>query len=61
MELINNQKPKRRPATTPLSDKISKDLKRGFKFVGSTVMYAFMQATGLVNDRRKLLEKADFQ
>lgn len=39
------------PATTPLSDKISKDLKkRGFKFVGSTVMYAFMQATGIVND-----------
>ncbi len=39
------------PATTPLSDAISKDLKkRGFKFVGSTVMYAFMQATGLVND-----------
>ncbi|MGA9636929.1 DNA-3-methyladenine glycosylase I [Flavobacterium sp.] len=39
------------PATTPLSDAISKDLKkRGFKFVGSTVMYAFMQATGIVND-----------
>jgi DNA-3-methyladenine glycosylase I len=38
-------------ATTPLSDKISKDLKkRGFKFVGSTVMYAHMQATGMVND-----------
>lgn len=39
------------PATTPLSDKLSKDLKkRGFKFVGSTVMYAHMQATGMVND-----------
>lgn len=39
------------PATTPLSDKISKDLKkRGFKFVGSTIVYAFMQATGIVND-----------
>lgn len=39
------------PATTPLSDKISKDLKkRGFKFVGSTVIYAHMQATGMVND-----------
>ncbi|MGQ2983276.1 DNA-3-methyladenine glycosylase I [Flavobacterium sp.] len=38
-------------ATTPLSDKISKDLKkRGFKFVGSTVIYANMQATGMVND-----------
>ncbi len=39
------------PATTLLSDTISKDLKkRGFKFVGSTIMYAFMQATGMVND-----------
>jgi len=39
------------PATTTLSDKISKDLKkRGFKFVGSTVIYAYMQATGMVND-----------
>jgi len=38
-------------ANTPLSDKISKDLKkRGFKFVGSTVVYAHMQATGMVND-----------
>ncbi|MEZ4840681.1 MAG: DNA-3-methyladenine glycosylase I [Flavobacteriaceae bacterium] len=38
-------------ATTELSDKISKDLKkRGFKFVGSTVVYAHMQATGMVND-----------
>ncbi len=39
------------PARTGLSDALSKDLKRrGFKFVGSTIMYAFMQATGLVND-----------
>lgn len=39
------------PATTELSDVISKDLKkRGFKFVGSTVIYAHMQATGMVND-----------
>ncbi|REH42931.1 DNA-3-methyladenine glycosylase I [Tenacibaculum gallaicum] len=39
------------PATTELSDEISKDLKkRGFKFVGSTVIYAHMQATGMVND-----------
>ena len=38
-------------ATTPISDALSKDLKkRGFKFVGSTVMYAHMQATGMVND-----------
>jgi DNA-3-methyladenine glycosylase I len=39
------------PAKTPLSDAISKDLKkRGFKFVGSTIVYAHMQATGMVND-----------
>lgn len=39
------------PARTPLSDAISKDLKRrGFSFVGSTIVYAFMQAAGLVND-----------
>ncbi|TLP82613.1 DNA-3-methyladenine glycosylase I [Maribacter sp. ACAM166] len=42
---------KEAPANTPLSDAISKDLKkRGFKFVGSTIVYAFMQATGMVND-----------
>lgn len=42
---------KKAPASTPLSDQISKDLKkRGFKFVGSTVVYAHMQATGMVND-----------
>lgn len=42
------------PATTDLSDTISKDLKkRGFKFVGSTVIYAHMQATGMVNDHVK--------
>lgn len=39
------------PATSPISDALSKDLKRrGFNFVGSTIMYAFMQATGIVND-----------
>jgi len=39
------------PATTPLSDTISKDMKkRGFTFVGSTIIYAHMQATGMVND-----------
>jgi len=39
------------PATTEISDKLSKDLKKlGFKFVGSTIIYAFMQATGMVND-----------
>jgi DNA-3-methyladenine glycosylase I len=39
------------PASTPLSETISKDLKkRGFKFVGPTIVYAHMQATGMVND-----------
>jgi len=39
------------PAKTDVSDALSKDLKlRGFNFVGSTIMYAFMQATGMVND-----------
>jgi len=39
------------PARTPLSDTLSKDLRaRGFKFVGSTICYAFMQAVGMVND-----------
>ena len=39
------------PARTEISDKMSKDLKkRGFRFVGSTICYAFMQATGMVND-----------
>jgi DNA-3-methyladenine glycosylase I len=39
------------PASTPLSEKISKDLKaRGFKFVGPTIVYAWMQAVGIVND-----------
>lgn len=39
------------PASTPLSDTISKDMKRrGFTFVGTTILYAHMQATGMVND-----------
>ncbi|MET0570205.1 MAG: DNA-3-methyladenine glycosylase I, partial [Pedobacter agri] len=39
------------PARTALSDQISKDMKkRGFKFFGTTICYAFMQATGMVND-----------
>ena len=47
----NRQSLKELPATTALSDEISKDLKkRGFKFVGSTVVYAHMQATGMVDD-----------
>jgi DNA-3-methyladenine glycosylase I len=39
------------PATSPESDALSKDLtRRGFNFVGSTVIYAYMQAVGMVND-----------
>lgn len=52
-EPLRNKVPhyKEAPANTALSDKVSKDLKkRGFKFVGSTVIYAYMQATGMVND-----------
>ena len=42
------------PAQTPLSERISKDLKkRGFRFVGPTIVYAYLQATGLVNDHVK--------
>jgi DNA-3-methyladenine glycosylase I len=49
---INRWKSSQRlPALTPESDAMSKDLKkRGFRFVGSTICYAFMQATGIVND-----------
>ena len=50
--IINNPKTlKDVPATTEISDALAKDLKkRGFKFLGSTVVYAHMQATGMVND-----------
>ncbi|MCC6722953.1 MAG: DNA-3-methyladenine glycosylase I [Saprospiraceae bacterium] len=50
--LVNNwQRLGEVPASTPQSDAMSKDLKkRGFKFVGSTICYAFMQATGMVDD-----------
>lgn len=61
----NQWKSHRIPARTPESDEMSKDLKRrGFKFVGSTICYAFMQAVGMVNDhagqcfRYKPLSKA---
>src|SRR4029453_6622604 len=50
--LVNKRRTSREiPARTPASDALSRDLsKRGFKFVGSTICYAFMQAVGLVND-----------
>ncbi len=50
---VQNQRKRMKdiPATTALSDTIAKDLKKlGFKFLGSTTLYAFMQATGMVND-----------
>ena len=50
--IVNHWKTmKQIPPTTPMSDAISRDMKkRGFKFVGSTIIYAHMQATGMVND-----------
>ena len=53
--IVNRWRTQRQvPATSPESDALSKDLKsRGFKFVGSTIIYAHMQATGLVNDHLK--------
>lgn len=49
--IVNKRRGKDIPASTPQSDALSKDLqRRGFRFVGSTIMYAFMQATGMVND-----------
>jgi len=43
------------PALTPLSEQVSKDLKRrGFKFVGPTIVYAWMQAVGMVNDHARI-------
>jgi DNA-3-methyladenine glycosylase I len=50
--IVNRRRgPKEVPATTDVSDMMSKTLKkRGFRFVGSTICYAFMQATGMVND-----------
>lgn len=52
-QVINNQHTKLSdyPATSPLSDRLSVDLKRrGFKFLGSTTVYAFLQAVGVIND-----------
>jgi len=49
--IVNRFTRESRPAKTELSDRISKDLaKRGFKFVGSTIVYAYMQGIGMVND-----------
>ena len=49
--LLNRPRPRALPARTPLSDAVSRDLvNRGFRFVGSTIVYAFLQAVGVVND-----------
>jgi DNA-3-methyladenine glycosylase I len=49
--IVSRGPDERLPASTPLSDQISKDLKkRGFRFVGTTILYAFLQAVGVVND-----------
>ncbi len=52
--LVNRPRGGRLPARTALSDRLSGDLrKRGFRFVGSTIMYAFLQAVGVVNDHAR--------
>lgn len=52
--LVNRPRPGGVPARTPLSDRISRDLlKRGFRFVGSTIIYAYLQAVGVVNDHAR--------
>jgi DNA-3-methyladenine glycosylase I len=52
--LVNRPRPGDVPARTPLSDQISRDLlKRGFRFVGSTIIYAYLQAVGVVNDHAR--------
>jgi len=52
--LLNRPRPGEVPARTELSDRISKDLlKRGFRFVGSTIVYAYLQAVGVVNDHTR--------
>lgn len=52
----------RQPSSSPESDAMSKDLKkRGFKFIGTTVCYAFMQAVGMVNDHSPQCYKADMK
>jgi DNA-3-methyladenine glycosylase I len=52
--LVNRPRPGAVPARTPLSDLVSRDLrKRGFRFVGTTIVYAFLQAVGVVNDHTR--------
>lgn len=56
---VRRRSPCEVPARTPLSDSISKDLRRrGFKFVGSTICYAFLQAVGVVNDHLEACPRA---
>ncbi len=52
--IVNRPRSGAVPARTPLSDQVSRDLvKRGFRFVGTTIVYAFLQAVGVVNDHAR--------
>jgi DNA-3-methyladenine glycosylase I len=52
--IVNRPRPGGLPARTPLSDRLARDLaERGFRFVGSTIVYAFLQAVGVVNDHAR--------
>jgi DNA-3-methyladenine glycosylase I len=52
--LVTHRRSRRLPARTPLSDRISRDLvRRGFRFVGTTIVYAFLQAVGVVDDHSR--------
>jgi DNA-3-methyladenine glycosylase I len=52
--LLNRPRPRATPTRTALSDRLSRDLlKRGFRFVGSTITYAYLQAVGVVNDHSR--------
>ena len=52
--IVNRPRPGTLPVSTPLSDRVARDLKRrGFRFVGSTIIYAYLQAVGVVNDHAR--------
>jgi len=54
LPVVNHRKGSRPPARTALSDRISKDLaRRGFRFVGTTIVYAYLQAVGVVDDHER--------
>ena len=52
--IVNHPRAGALPSRTPLSDQVSRDLvQRGFRFVGTTIVYAFLQAVGVVNDHAR--------